>query len=46
MAHAQSRRLQEASPWLQPFPCVILGRIWILSALPVAARLRQLPTNG
>ena len=35
MALAQSRPLQEASPWLQPFLYAVLGLIWIVPLLPL-----------
>jgi len=35
MALAQSRPLQEASAWLQPFLYAILGTIWIVPLLPL-----------
>ncbi|HPG04574.1 MAG TPA: DUF2842 domain-containing protein [Beijerinckiaceae bacterium] len=37
MALAQSRPLQEASPWLQPLLYAVLGTIWIVPLLPVVA---------
>ncbi|MFT4098106.1 MAG: DUF2842 domain-containing protein [Rhodoblastus sp.] len=37
MALAQSRPIQEASAWLQPFLYAVLGMIWIVPLLPVVA---------
>lgn len=35
MALAQSRPLQEASPYLQPLLYAVLGMIWIVPLLPL-----------
>ena len=35
MALAQSRPLQEASPYVQPFLYAILGLVWIVPLLPL-----------
>lgn len=37
MALAQSRPLQEAATWMQPFLYALLGTIWIVPLLPVVA---------